>query len=130
MSVISLSFLLFLSVSLLLYYTLPKKTQTYVLLAASTVFYTFSGIDNLLIVVITTVAVYFISQLTQKNLDETVLLIKDLDRKQARIIKDEMKLKRKKYLIWSLVIIIGVLAVLKYISVLLCSKQLTILCSL
>ena len=114
MSIVSLSFLLFLAISLLLYYILPKKTQPYVLLAASTVFYALSGIDNLIIVTVTMAAVYFFSRLMQKNLDETELLTKDLDRKQARAIKDEMKRKRKKYLVWSLVTIIGVLAVLKY----------------
>lgn len=114
MSVVSLSFLLFFTISLLLYYLLPKKIQPYVLLAASVVFYAFSGLDNLLIVLLTAVVVYFFSRKMQKNLDELELLIKDLDRKQSRVVKDEMKKKRKKYLVWALVIVIGILAILKY----------------
>lgn len=114
MSVVSLKFVAFLFISVLLYYTLPKKTQPYVLLTASVVFYAFSGLDNLLIVTLTAVAVYFFSQKMQKNLDETAVLIEGLDRKQARVIKDEMKQKRKKYLVWSLVTVIGILAILKY----------------
>ncbi len=114
MSVISLSFLAFLAISLLVYYTFPKKTQPYILLAASVVFYTFSGWENLLIVLATAVIVYFFAQKMQKNLDETARRIKDLDRKQARGIKDEMKRKRKKYFVWALVIVIAILAVLRY----------------
>lgn len=114
MSVVSLQFLLFLTISFLLYYLLPKKIQPYVLLASSVVFYAFSGIDNLLIVLLTAVVVYIFSLKMQKNLDELNIMIKDLDRKQARTVKDEMKKKRRKYLVWALVIVIGILAVLKY----------------
>lgn len=114
MSVVSFTFLAFLLVSFLLYYILPKKIQPYVLLASSVVFYLFSGLDNLIIVVLTMLVVYIFSRFMQKNLDEMAKKIEGLDRKAARPIRDEMKKKRKKFLVLSLIIVIAILAVLKY----------------
>ena len=51
MSVVSYIFIVFLAVTVLIYYIVPKKIQWWVLLAASVVFYDYSGIDDLLIVV-------------------------------------------------------------------------------
>ena len=114
MSVVSLTFLTFLFISILVYYIVPKKMQPYVLLAASVVFYAFSGIDNLLIALLTAGVVYVFACLMQKNIDEETELIKDLERKEARAVKNEMKKKRKKYLVWALFIIVAILAALKY----------------
>lgn len=58
MSVVSYIFIVFLAFTVLIYYIVPKKIQWWVLLAASVVFYAYSGIDDLLIVVGTAFLVY------------------------------------------------------------------------
>lgn len=113
MSVISYSFLLFLLVTIFIYYIVPKKLQWIVLLTASIVFYAWAGIGYLIIVVSTALVVYGLSLLIQKNLDLQAQMLEGVDRKEARKIKNEMKDKRKRILTVALVIVIGVLAVFK-----------------
>ena len=114
MNIVSYTFLAFLIISIILYYIVPQKIQWMVLLASSVVFYAFSGMDNLAIVALTTVIVYIFSCLMQKNLDRQAELLEGADRKQARTVKTQMKSKRKKWLVLSLVAVISILAFLKY----------------
>lgn len=66
MSVVSYIFIVFFAVTVLIYYIVPKKIQWWVLLAASAVFYAYSGIDDLLIVVGTAFLVYPLTMLMEK----------------------------------------------------------------
>ena len=113
MSVVSYIFIVFLAVTVLIYYIVPKKIQWWVLLAASAVFYAYSGIDNLLIVVGTAFLVYPLTMLMEKNLEEQDRLLLDADKRTARKIKTAQKKKRKKYLVLALLIVIGALIVFK-----------------
>ena len=114
MTIISYEFLLFTAVFILIYFIFPKRAQWYVILAGNVVFYAFSGLDNLLIVLATSASSYFFSVKMQENLIRQNELIAGLDRKEARAIKEQMKESRKKLLVTALVIVIGVLAFLKY----------------
>lgn len=114
MSVTSYIFFGFLALFVFIYYIVPKKVQWTVLLLASLVFYAWSGLDNLIIVVLTSIIVYFISGKMQKNLDEQEKMVEGLDRKAARGVKASMKEKRKKILVCGLVVVIGILGFLKY----------------
>ncbi|MDO5154567.1 MAG: MBOAT family O-acyltransferase [Eubacteriales bacterium] len=109
MLVTSYLFLAFFVVTLLLYYIVQKNMQWVVLLVASFIFYAYAGIAYVAIVGLTAGVVYGIANLMQKNLDEQERLIKDADRKAARKIKSSKKRERKKLLILSLCMIIGVL---------------------
>lgn len=113
MSVVSYIFIVFLAVTVLIYYIVPKKIQWWVLLAASAVFYAYSGIDDLLIVVGTAFLVYPLTMLMEKNLEEQDRLLLDADKRTARKIKTAQKKKRKKYLVLALLIVIGALIVFK-----------------
>ena len=58
MQFVSLSFLLLVAITLLLYYTLPKRFQWGILLIASYVFYFFAGAECLLFILYTTAVTY------------------------------------------------------------------------
>ena len=83
MSVVSYIFIVFLAFTVLIYYIVPKKIQWWVLLAASVVFYAYSGIDDLLIVVGTAFLVYPLTMLMEKNLEEQDRLLLDADKRAA-----------------------------------------------
>ena len=114
MTIISYEFLLFVIFFILIYYIFPKRAQWWVILAGNVVFYAFSGFENLLIVLATSASSYFFSERMQQNLRKQDELTAGLDRKEARVIKEQMKKSRKKLLVAALVIAIGVLAFLKY----------------
>ena len=106
MSVVTYTFIVFLLCTILLYYIVPKKIQWVILLLASLVFYGYAGIEYLFLVIATAVVVYLFSLRLQKSLDEQEELAKDADRRTARKIKAAEKAKRKKFLVWALVIVI------------------------
>lgn len=58
MSFLSVSFLLFLGILIVLYYALPHKWQWVILLAASYLFYVFAGVRYLVFLVFTTISTY------------------------------------------------------------------------
>ena len=113
MSVISYIFIAFLLCTLLVYYIVPKKIQWIVLLIASLIFYGYAGIEYLLLVCVTAVAVYLFSLRLQKSLEEQERLAEGADRRTARKIKTAEKAKRKKYLVMALIVVIGILVVFK-----------------
>ena len=55
MPVATFSFLLFISATLLVYFTVPRRSQWIVLLVASYVFYASAGVKQLLFLVLTTI---------------------------------------------------------------------------
>ena len=114
MTIISYEFLIFAAAFILIYYLSPKRFQWWLILAGNMVFYAFSGLDNLLVVLLTSLAAFFFSVKMQENLEKQAELIAGLDRKEARTVREQMKKERKKLLIAALVIVIGVLAFLKY----------------
>lgn len=113
MSVVSYVFFAFLFISMIIYYIVPKKMQWIVLLIASLVFYAYSGIKNLLVVLATALIVYGSTLLMQKNVDQQKAMVEGADRKTARTIRNDMKKKRKPILVGTLVVVIGVLSVIK-----------------
>lgn len=88
MSFISIKFGLFLIVSILLYYIIPKKHQWKVLLVSSYVFYSFSGIENFLYILLTTISAY----------GAAVLIEKENNRFNRYITTEELSKEKKKYL--------------------------------
>jgi len=89
----SLAFLIFFPVVTLLYFLLPHKFRWFLLLAASCFFYMFFKPEYILILAFTIVIDYFAGILLENEPD---------------------KIRRKKYLVMSLIANIGVLAVFKY----------------
>ncbi len=111
-------FLLFAALTLLVYFTVPKSVQWCVLLAASYVFYFFSGAEYLLFILFTTVVSYLAARIMQKRIqaeDSLVEANRDIwEKSERKAYRAKEKKKRFFILIASLVLTLGVLAVLKY----------------
>ena len=111
-------FILFAAITLLLYYTLPKKIQWCVLLVASYVFYLFSGIRYLAFILFTTLASYLIARIMQARIDAEDLFVeqnrKTLEKSERKAYRAAQKKKRLGILTVGLILTLGVLAVLKY----------------
>lgn len=103
MSIISIEFLIFLGVVLLVYYVVPAKAQWVVLLLSSCCFYLFAGITPLIFVLATTLAVYAGGRWME------AIREKAESRKAA-------KKNMKKVLIGVLIAVFGTLLVIKYLN--------------
>ena len=115
----SLQFFLFLGISLLLYYCLPKKASWIVLLVVSLTFYAFFGIKNLIFIVAVAAIVYLSSRFMQKFADDYAVKKQTLESKEERKLYKTIATKKKKtVLIISLILIFGILAFFKYLEVL------------
>ncbi len=118
MSFTSFEFFVFLAITLLLYYILPKKTQWVILLVASFIFYAFAGGFYLPYILVTIISSYIISMLMKANASRERVYITEnkesLDKEQRKAYKAKEKKKRFYILIIGLVINFGMLAVLKY----------------
>ena len=114
----SLHFFLFLGISLLLYYCLPKKASWYVLLAVSLVFYAFFGIKNLIFIILVALIVYFSTSLLQRFSDDYVSKKQTFESKEEKkAYKAVINKKKRIVLIISLILIFGILAFFKYLEV-------------
>ena len=115
MSYQSFTFLLFSAVVVFLYYVLPRKFQKYVLLTANVFFYVCGGIKYIPFLAATLISSFFTGKSISRIYEKEKLLLSECsvpsDKKQVRA---ECKLKSKKKLTVSFVIIIGLLAVCKY----------------
>lgn len=119
MNYTSLNFILFVALSVLVYFLFPLKKQKWtVLLVASYVFYLFAGYKYVAFILFTTVSTYlfafWINRIGEKS-KETLKLNKqtwDKDKKK----KFKNSIKHKKRLVMALVLVVnfGILAFLKY----------------
>lgn len=103
MSIISIEFLIFLGIVLLVYYIVPGGAQWVVLLLSSCCFYLFAGITPLIFVLATTLAVYAGGRWME------AIREKAESRKAA-------KKNMKKVLIGVLIAVFGTLLVIKYLN--------------
>ncbi|MHB8063141.1 MAG: MBOAT family O-acyltransferase [Ruminiclostridium sp.] len=113
-------FILFLVAVFILYYSIPKKYQWMLLLAASYLFYAFSGIKYILYILLTTVSTYFvslkISELHQVQSDYLTQNKGTLTKEERKNYKAAIKSKQWKWLLLCFLINFGVLGVVKYTS--------------
>jgi len=118
MSYVSLHFLIFISITIALYYVLPLgKRRWLVLLAASYYFYLSAGARYIGYILFTTIIVY-ISALLIGRIQESAKRERkshpEWDRAQKKAAKAAAKRKSRAVLITALITGFGVLAVLKY----------------
>ncbi len=117
MSLSSLSFLLFLSLVLIIYYIIPKKLQWAVLLIASYAFYLFSGVDNVIFILFTTLFTYlaglWMQKIRDKQLDYIKSLGNDVSKEQKRELKKVSNKKIRAIQVTTVVINLSVLIALK-----------------
>lgn len=116
MNLFSLEFIILLTVLLVLYYIMPKKMQWICLLAASIVFYVYSGLQNLLLIGITSFTTWYAGILMAKLVSrfKTEKKAPDLTKEQKKQLKAVMIRKKRVVLIAALLINFGILAYLKY----------------
>ncbi|MBQ8431912.1 MAG: MBOAT family protein [Clostridia bacterium] len=114
----STSFLLFAFVTLLLYFTVPKRFQWWILLAANYVFYAFAGLKYLAFLLFTTLVAYVIARWMQQRIDAEdayVLAHRDtMEKAERKAFRSSEKKKRLHLLLTGLFLTLGLLAVVKY----------------
>lgn len=118
MSITTYSFLGFALMLFVLYYLIPRKYQWVLLLAASYLFYAFSGVKYFGYILATTISSYLCAgkiASIKKHQDAFLKEHKDLfDREEKKAYKANMKKRQKRYLVLALLFNFGILAVIKY----------------
>lgn len=124
MNFLSFTFAIFILISLLFYYLVPKRFQWIVLLLANTVFYACSGVGNLAFILFSSLVTFF----GAKFISDFNVALKS---KKAELPKDDFKIEKKRVqtrkrlvLLGMLALNVGVLFYLKYWRVLVGSKTL------
>ncbi len=118
MSITSVTFILFLLATVILYYLIPGKHRWLVLLASSMFFYMMSGISNGIYILITALSTFGSAIFMQKIADSQKIYFKEnrenLTREDKAKIKKKNNSKRKTLLILTLILNFGILCVFKY----------------
>lgn len=114
----SYGFIAFVALLLVAYYSVPKKLQWMILLIGSYFFYAFSGIENFIFIIATTLSCFFVAKAIEKlknGEDEYVALHKDtLQKEERKAYRAKEKKKRLRILLGGVIFNLGILAVLKY----------------
>lgn len=116
MSFISMSFFVFLAVSVIAFYICPIKHRWAILLIASIAFYCMSGLEYLPFIFLTSLTIFLGGKYIGKNWDKQncELSTENLTRENKKEIKEKFKKKNKKILILTLVLNVGILCAVKY----------------
>lgn len=114
----SFNFIIFLLITFILYYALPKKFQWMVLLVASYVFYIIQGPTYVPFIVVTTISAYVLaikmSEIQEAQKKYFAENKATLTRDDKRAYKAVSQKKKKQYMLIALLINIGILAIVKY----------------
>lgn len=119
MTINTISFFVFFLVTAAVYY-LPflKKYQWAVLLAASYLFYFFTGTDNFLYILVTTLSTYFFAlALDEKNKQQEKWLKEHkgkCQKEEVAAYKDKIKLEKNRMIFFDTALNIGILIFVKY----------------
>ena len=119
MSYTSLNFMIFVCVIALVYFLFPsKKYQWTVLLAASYIFYLYTGYKYVVFLLFTTFTTYATALWIEKIAQRSKVLLKehkaDWDKDQKKEHKNQVKRKKKGIIVAVTVVNLGILAFLKY----------------
>ena len=111
----SLQFLFFVAAVLLAYYTIGRKHQKWVLAIANLAFYVIAGIQYLPFILVTTAVTFYSGRAIGRVYARSDVLLKECKTPQEKKeVRGEAKKRAKKYLLLSLFVSIGLLAVCKY----------------
>ncbi len=114
----SYGFIAFAAILLCLYYIVPKKCQWMLLLLASYFFYAFSGLENFVFIIATTLSCYIVARIIERmrnREDEYIAHNRDaMEKEERKAYRAKKKKKRLYVLLAGLVFNLGILAVLKY----------------
>lgn len=119
MNLLSLQFLVFGIVLVIAFYAVPKRFQWWVLLIASMLFYSVSGIKNVIFIMITATSTFLATNWMQSISEKEKAWLKE---NKATVSKEEKsrykagnKTRRKAIFIITLLLNIGLLCVFKYL---------------
>ena len=119
MDLLTLGFLLFCIVLVIIYYLVPKAMQWWVLLAASLYFYAMSGIKNMIYVLITALSTYAATRMIQSLTDRQKEWIKankkTTSKEERAAYKAHIQAKRRAILVAALLLNFGILCTFKYL---------------
>ncbi|MEG0251798.1 MAG: MBOAT family O-acyltransferase [Christensenellaceae bacterium] len=121
MSFVSLVFLVFVCVTFVIYFAIPKKYQWICLLVASYIFYLSYSIGMGIFIVITTITTFFAAKFMQDFQQKGEKFIaenkENITVEQKKSIKSKVQ-KRRRLIMWSTVILnFGILGYFKYLGV-------------
>lgn len=124
MAITSLSFLVFIAIIIIVYYVLPNKESQWIwLLAASLFFYLYTGINNIIYILITAGSSYFATRFMEYlrlNSKKFLSIHKDeLTKEQRKSVVRKCNFKRKSVMIVTLLLNFGILCMFKYLNFLL-----------
>lgn len=120
MALTSFNFLLFVFIVITVYYLIPKKYQWFLLLLASYVFYLFSGVEQVLYIMGTTLFSYGAGRLMQKKRDDFQAQLSamgpDVTKEQKRELKNQVSKRIHTIQVITVVVNLAVLAYVKYLN--------------
>ncbi len=120
MNLLSFSFLAFCTVLVIIYYLVPMRFQWWILLAASLFFYAFSGIQNMLFVLITAASTYGATLLLQQEADTQKAWLKEnkaaVSKEEKDAYKAKIQFRRRMILTITLILNFGLLCYFKYLK--------------
>lgn len=116
MDLLSLEFFVLLAITFVCYYVLPKKIQWIFLLAASMIFYLFSGSFNFVFILISSLSTFFAARIIDNFNDGFIAIKKSgtYSKDELKEIKLKFRTKKRVVLFITLIINFGILAALKY----------------
>lgn len=118
MAITSLSFILFIIAVFIAYFAVPKRFQWIVLLVTSTVFYLSYGIKSALYIFVTASTIYGATRWMQSITDNQKKYLKEnkatLSKEEKSAYKDKNKKARKRIMVLTLLLNVGILCVFKY----------------
>ncbi|MFI3208456.1 MAG: MBOAT family O-acyltransferase [Eubacteriales bacterium] len=114
----SLDFIILVTVVAILYYTVGKNYQTYVLLFGSYCFYYIALPEGLLFVWVTTLSAYLVAIHMSKIQDQLDVYLAgegvELSKKEKKLCRQTSKKRKKKAMLIAVLLSLGILAVTKY----------------
>lgn len=117
MDIISLTFFIFVTISVVAYYIFPEKFRISILLVASMVFYAFSGLQNMVYIMGTIVSTYYISnKLVRFNVAQKSLVKAEMGDAEYKAAKNSIQKRKRSLLILGLAINFGILVFVKTIG--------------
>lgn len=116
MNINSFWFILFITAVIFIYFIFPKKYRWYILLISSYIFYWINSNILIIFILITTLSIYLLSLLLGKIDKNFDLKIKKIDKEEKKKLKNKVLKQKKLVVILTLIINLGILAVIKYFN--------------
>lgn len=116
MNLFSITFFVFILILLLCYYIVPKKFQWLCLLTGSLIFYLYSGIINIFFLIFTSLTTFLGAKIVN-NFNDYFIQEKKSEKytkDELKILKNNIKIKKRIILLILLILNFGILGFLKY----------------